>query len=389
MENRESSTAKARLLFVANTSWYLYNFRLSLAKYLRAKGLEIIMVAPHDEFTSCLVDEGFRVVDWNVVRSSVNPVSELRALILLTGIYRRLEPELVHHFTIKACLYGTVAAKLAHVYRVANAVTGLGHVFVARRKRNRIFRILLSPLFRSIFKAKRSTVVFQNEDDLNKFSDLGFTSTKKSLVIRGSGVDIRYFSVPEPSRVDQKRAMRILFPSRLIKEKGTVELVQAVEELWEEGEEFEFYIAGDIDEGNRSSLGSDFLCRLSENRRIKLLGHVTDMKDLYRKVDVVVLPSWREGLSKALIEAAAMRKAIITTDVPGCKDVVETGVSGILVPTRNSVAIKHAIKMLLRRDELVRIFGNHARWKVEDEFQDEIIHEQTELMYINLLERSR
>ena len=105
MENRESSTAKARLLFVANTSWYLYNFRLSLAKYLRAKGLEIIMVAPHDEFTSCLVDEGFRVVDWNVVRSSVNPVSELRALILLTGIYRRLEPELVHHFTIKACLY--------------------------------------------------------------------------------------------------------------------------------------------------------------------------------------------------------------------------------------------------------------------------------------------
>lgn len=372
-------------MLVSNTSWYLYNFRLPLIRDLCARGYDLALVAPRDAYTTLLESEGLTVHGWLVARSSVNPLSEAHALVDLLRIYLREKPDLVHHFTIKACLYGTVAAKGARVYRVINAVTGLGHVFLGTRKRSRFLRTAIKPLYRAAFKARRSTVVFQNAADQEQLIQLGMTDGERARLIRGSGVDIHQFQPLEDSAGRFHDRLQLLFPSRLIREKGTAELLQACHSLWERGLDIELLVAGELDIGNRSALSHSEIDELQADPRIRCLGHVEDMRALYAATDIVVLPSWREGLSRALIEAAAMERPIITTDVPGCRDVVDHGRSGILVPLHDASAIELAIRLLLENPELARRFGKAARQKVVAEFQVSLVNESTLNQYELLL----
>lgn len=377
-----------RVLLVANTSWYLYNFRLPLVRDLRAKGYDVAMVAPRDAHTPLLEAEGFTVHPWLVARSSINPLSEARALVDLLRIYRREKPDLVHHFTIKACLYGTIAAKGARVYRVINAVTGLGHVFLGTRRRSRLLRLAIQPVYRAAFKARRSTVVFQNAADQEQLIQLGITDGERARLIRGSGVDIERFRPLEDSAGRFHTPLQLLFPSRLIREKGTSELLEACQELWSEGVALELLVAGELDSGNRSALSATELADLQNHPHIRCLGHVADMCALYAASDIVLLPSWREGLSRSLIEAAAMERPIITTDVPGCRDVVDHGRSGLLVPLHDSRSIALAIRLLLENPELARRFGKAARQKVVAEFQVSLVNQSTLVQYERLLATS-
>jgi glycosyltransferase involved in cell wall biosynthesis len=374
-----------KVLLVANTSWYLYNFRLPLIRDLRGRGIDVALVAPHDAFTSMLEAEGFTVHPWLVARSSVNPLSEAHALVDLLRIYRRETPDLVHHFTIKACLYGTIAAKGARVYRVINAVTGLGHVFLGTRKRSRLLRKAIKPVYRAAFKARRSTVVFQNADDQETLIRLGITDGERARLIRGSGVDINRFKPSADSAGRFHDPLQVLFPSRPIREKGTAELLQACRSLWADGVDLELLVAGALDSGNRSALTPAELAELRANHRIRCLGHIEDMQLVYAASDIVVLPSWREGLSRALIEAAAMERPIITTDVPGCHDVVEQGISGLLVPQRDARSLMLAIRLLLENPDLAKRFGKAARQKVVAEFQVSLVNESTLLQYERVL----
>ena len=164
-----------KVFLVANTCWYIYNFRLPLLRDLRSAGYQVEIVAPFDQYTPTLQGEGFTVHNWLVTRSSVNPFVEAHALMDLLLIYRREQPDLVHHFTIKACLYGTIAAKGARIYRVINAVTGLGHVFLGLRKRSRVLRRAIKPVYKAAFMARRATVVFQNASDQERLIQLLIT----------------------------------------------------------------------------------------------------------------------------------------------------------------------------------------------------------------------
>lgn len=375
----------SRVLLVANTSWYLYNFRLPLLRDLRAAGYDVAAVAPHDAYTPLLQAEGFTVHPWLVARRSINPLQELRAIVDLTRIYQREHPALVHHFTIKACLYGTLAAKGARVYRVVNAVTGLGHVFLGQRLRTRLLRRALRPLYRAVFRARRSTVVFQNADDQERLIQLGFTDGDHARLIRGSGVDIEHFQPLADTAGRFRTPLQLLFPSRLIREKGIDDVLQACRALWADGISLELLVAGDLDDGNRSSLQPSELEALRCEPRIRCLGHVEDMRSLYASSDLVVLPSWREGLSRSLIEAAAMERPIITTDVPGCRDVVDHGVSGLLVPLHDGRSLELAIRLLQGNPDLARRFGQAARRKVVDEFQVSLVNERTLQQYQQLL----
>jgi glycosyltransferase involved in cell wall biosynthesis len=378
-----------KVLLVANTSWYLHNFRLPLLQDLRAAGYQVEAVAPHDSYTHLLEAEGFTVHPWLVARRSINPLREAHALTDLLRIYGREQPDLVHHFTIKACLYGTIAAKLAGVLRVMNAVTGLGHVFLGTRKRTRLLRRALKPLYRAVFSARRATVVFQNAADQEKLIQLGITDAARAQLIRGSGVDIAYFDpaalaeAPPPGQFHQP--LRLLFPSRLIKEKGVRELLCACRALWVSGAELELLVAGGLDDGNRSSLSPAELGQLRGEPRIRCLGHVDDMRALYASSDLVVLPSWREGLSRALIEAAAMERPIITTDVPGCRDVIDHGSCGLLVPVKDAEALRLAISLLMQQPALARQFGQASRRKVVQEFAVGLVNERTVGTYRRLL----
>lgn len=373
-----------QVLLVANTSWYLYNFRLPLMRDLRQAGYNVAVVAPRDIYTPLLEAEGFTVNPWLVSRRSINPLLELRAILDLFQTYRRVRPALVHHFTIKACLYGTLAAKAARVYRVINAVTGLGHLFVTNSRPTRLLRSSLRPLFRAVFSARRSRVVFQNADDQERLIQLGITDGNRARLIRGSGVDIQRFRPVADSAGQFQSPLQLLFPSRLIREKGIEEVLEACRLLWQRGVALELVIAGDPDDGNRSSLSAGDLRILRDDPRIRCLGHVHDMAPVYGACDLVVLTSWREGLSRSLVEAAAMERPIITSDAPGCRDVVDHGVTGLLVPLHDPAAIVLAVLLLVRNPDLARELGKAARRKVVDEFQVSLVNESTLAQYSEL-----
>ena len=374
-------------MLVANTSWYLFNFRLPLIKDLRSHGYIVTLVAPHDSYTKFLVAEGIKVHPWIVSRSSVNPILELKAIIDLIRIYRREKPELVHHFTIKACLYGTIASKFSNVFKVVNAITGLGHVFLGNKKRNQLLRSLLKPLYKAVFMAKRAAVVFQNADDQERLIKLGITAQSRTLLIRGSGVDISYFSPINDNAGKFKSPIQLLFPSRIIREKGIIELLEACKKIWKDDINLELLIAGGLDHGNRSTLTSQELDFISADPHIYCLGHVDDIRTIYAASDLVVLPSWREGLSRSLIEAASMERPIITTDVPGCRDVVDHGHSGLLVPLKSSRAIELAIRLLINNPELARKLGKTARQKAIDQFQVSLVNTSTIKQYDIMFEK--
>jgi len=238
-------------------------------------------------------------------------------------------------------------------------------------------------------------VVFQNAADQEKLINLGIAEPARTQLIRGSGVDINYFDpdtllpglaeghIASPG--DFHTPLRLLFPSRLINEKGVRELLQACRHLWAHGAELELLVAGALDDGNRSSLTSAELAELRAETRIRCLGHVADMRALYASSDLVVLPSWREGLSRALIEAAAMERPIITTDVPGCRDVIDHGRCGLLVPVKNADALRLAIALLLEQPDLARQFGRAARRKVVQEFAVSLVNERTLATYRRLV----
>lgn len=384
-KGKTPDSTRADIALVANSCWYIYNFRKSLILTAKEEGFNVVIIAPDDEFRKELEDLELDFCEWKVNRSSINPLSELDAILRLWSIYKAKKIDLVHHFTIKACLYGTIAAKGAKIYRVINSVTGLGHVFVSSRRRSMFLREMLKPVYRLIFSARRSTVVFQNADDMEHLAGLGITDSNRSRLIRGSGVDVTYFKRRKGYAASEDGWTRVLFPSRLINEKGTAELLSAVRSLWNRNKKIKLIVAGEIDSGNRSSLGAKEKEALDREKHVEVLGHVDDMRSLYERVDIVVLPSWREGLSRSLIEAAAMECAIITTDVPGCRDVVDHGVSGLLVPLKCERSIALAIELLMENNELAVDFGKRAREKVSIQFEAEKINRETIVQYNRLL----
>ena len=367
-----------KILLVANSGWYLYNFRSTLIRDIKNKGFDLGIITPGDKYSEILIKQNYSHVQWGLSRKSINPLKELKSLIELITIYRKLKPDLVHHFTIKACIYGTIAAKFSNTNKVINSITGLGHIFVGRKISTKILKVFLLPIYRMVFNTKRSNMIFQNEDDLNIFIDLKLTNKESSCLIKGSGIDEKKFSTSNTESLDYFHSpVRLLFPSRLIIEKGIIELLDACKSLWSQNYNFDLYIAGEPNDSNRSVISKKVLEDILNNERIKSLGHVKDMKSLFENIDIVILPSWREGLSRSLIEAAAMRKAIITTDTSGCSQIVDHGLNGILVPVNDTNGLILAIKLLINNPELSRKFGERISEKVLNKFTANIINKET------------
>ena len=371
------SKNKIKIALIANSGWYLYNFRFSLIRDLKSEGFRVLLIAPFDNYVNKLVKEGFEYQEWKLSRRSVNIFNESISIYNLFMIYRSLKPDLAHHFTIKACLYGTIAAKLADIKILINSITGLGHIYTGKKLSTKILKIILKPIFRIIFRAKRSKVIFQNEDDLNEFENTKFIKKGSSKVIEGSGVDIQKFTNSKDNAGIYHSPIRVLFPSRLIMEKGIIEVIKACNELWKENYDFKLWVAGKNNDANRSSINKDTLTMIQNNKMIKMLGHVENMRELYEKIDIVLLPSWREGLSKALIEAAAMQKPIITSDVTGCAQIIDHGENGILVPLNDVKSIKLALKLLFLNPALSRKFGISIKDKVIKRFSTSTINKKT------------
>ena len=366
---------KSKIVLVSNTSWYIYNFRINLLFLIKKNNYDLFLICPRDEYTEKLEKLGFKIYNWNLNRRSINPLRELISIYKLVRIYKLIKPQIVHHFTIKACIYGSISAFICNTKVIVNSFTGLGHFFISNNFRIKSIRKVSRIFIRLIFSKINTKLILQNNSDRKKLLELKITTKNKSIVIPGSGIDLDYFYPQE--KVFDRSQIKLLFPSRLIKEKGILELIRACILLDKEKIPIKLYIAGKLDAGNRSSLKKEDIAVLKKLKNVVLMGHIKDMRNLYRKIDIVVLPSWREGLSKALLEAAAMEKAIITTNVPGCKEIVKHMKTGLIVNVNNPLQIKESIMMIYDNPGLVKKFGKAARLRVKKKFEVKKINKMT------------
>ena len=377
---REAPNKEEKVLLVANTGWYLYNFRLPLAKALQQRGATVVLVSPWDSYVEKLQEEGFWWIDLDLDRRSTNPFLELYCIFRLLLIYLVERPDVVHHFTIKCVLYGTFAAKLSGVKKIVNAITGLGYVFINKGWKARLLRAIIEPLYLLVLNAKGSRVIVQNEDDASLLVNRKLTSSNKLTLIRSSGVDLQRFT--PVLREQNGQDITILLASRIVGDKGVYEYIEAARQLKHKGYSVRFQLAGSLYLGNPTAISREEVDAWVEEGLVEWIGHVDNIEAVMAEVDVVVLPSHGgEGVPKILIEAAAMAKPLVATDVPGCRDVVECGVTGFLVPVKDSARLASAIERLLDNPALRESMGAAGREKTAQEFDVRTVVNRTLDLY--------
>jgi glycosyltransferase involved in cell wall biosynthesis len=370
-----------KIALIANTDWYLYNHRRSLALEAKARGYDVVALSPRGDYVDRLEALGIPWIEMTMGRSSVNPVTETVTLMRMARIYRKVKPDLVHHFTHKPLIYGSLAASWVGVPAVVNAVTGLGYIFTDESIRTRMLRILLRPLFKRAFLHPHALVIFQVEDDRDLFIDRGLISPEKTVLIAGSGVDLDRFKVlPQPAGNPI-----VMVASRMLWSKGIREFVQAAERLKADDPDVRFVLVGRPDQGNPSSIPHSQLQEWHDEGVIEWWGHRDDMPQVYGQAHVVVLPSYTEGVPRNLIEAAAVGRPIVATDLPGCRRVVEHGRNGLIVPLRDAGALVDALRRLLHDPDLRSRMGKQGRSIMAERFSDEVINDQTLSVYRRLL----
>lgn len=376
-----------KFILFANTDWYLYNFRLSTARALQARGVDVVMVSPPGEFGPRFAQHGVRWVPLRMQRASLNPLREAGTLAGLVALLRQERPDLLHSFTLKCAVYGALAARAASVPAYVNAVTGLGYVFASDRMKARVLRPVVSALMRVALGSERSRVILQNPDDAQAFHSLRLAPPQHIRLIRSSGVDIARFNTE--GRQAGGGALRVLLAARLLKEKGVREYAEASARLRAAGRDVRFLLAGMPDEGNPGSVTRAEVEGWQAQGLLDWLGHVDDMPALLRSVDVMALPSYyREGVPKSLIEAAACGIALVTTDLPGCREVVtRDGHDGLHVVPRSAASLAQVLARLDDDRVLLRRLGERARQKALADFDERAVIRRTCEVYDELLPR--
>lgn len=373
-----------KIVLFANTDWYLYNFRRGLALALREQGHELVLLSPPGEYGGRLRALG---LDWRPLpmdRRSLNPLREARLLWHIARLLRRERVDLVHGFTIKCAVYGSLAARMAGVPARVNAVAGMGYVFTSNDLKARLLRPPVRALLKLALGGKGARLVLQNPDDAELFERARLVGPGQVRLIAGSGVDCsRFRSLREP--LSGAGPARVLLAARVLWDKGVAEFVEAARQLRGEGRAVVFQLAGQPDPGNPATVPESELRRWQEEGVVEWLGHVDDMPALLGSVDIVVLPSYREGLPKSLIEAAACERPLVTTDVPGCREVVRDGIDGLQVPVRDAVSLAKAVARLLDDPAAACGLGLAARERALSEFDERIVIARTLAVYDELL----
>ena len=372
---KKNNSKLRNIIIVANCTWYLYNFRKELLAELNNKGFRLILISPKDIYYEKISKYFIKSKKLFLKRGSENLIFEAITLLNILYLYLRYKPEIVHHFTIKPSIYGAIIARFLGVNNVINHITGLGPSFFSNRKKIKILNIIFKPLYVYAFNNCRSINIFHNQTDRDTFVNKKFSKINNNIIIKGSGVDTDYFN-PYGIKEEFNEEINILFPARIIKEKGIIELIHACEDLWKENYKFTLNIAGDIDTNNKSSLREKNLEIIDKHKNINFFGKSEDMRNVYKHSDIVVLPSWREGLSKSLLEASSMALPIITSDVPGCNDVIKNNYSGLLVPPRDKESLKLAIKKYINNQSVALSYGSKARNNVIKYFTTKLINDQ-------------
>lgn len=354
-----------KIAVVLNTSWNIYNFRLNFIKSLLAEGHQVHTVAPRDECTHYLTELGCIHHDLRMDSRGVNFFRDAALVVELWWLYRKLRPDVVLHYTIKPNVYGTLAAAALKIPAINN-VCGLGTVFL---KDNLLSRIAMG-LYRLSFRYAQK-VFFQNPDDRKFFIENALVKPSVADIVPGSGINLNHFKP-----VDYKRNSRFTFLmiSRLITDKGVLEYVNAIRHLKENGNQSRFQLLGPIDAKHHRGVKEHVIRQWIDDGTIEYLGTTSDVRDYVQAADCVVLPSYREGTPRTLLEAASSAKPIIATDVPGCNHVVEDNYNGFLCRIRDEKDLADKMSRMSQLDDAsLSLFGRNGRAKMETQFDENVV----------------
>jgi glycosyltransferase involved in cell wall biosynthesis len=376
-------TDRPRLLYLITEDWYFWSHRLDLARHAAQAGFEVSIATRVTEHGERIRREGFRLLPITLYRRSRNPFVELRAVLELVRLYRRERPMIVHHVALKPILYGSIAAWCSRIPVVVNAFAGLGYAFTEENRRGGVLRRCLRQALRGLLRLNGSVAVFQNRNDLDLFVDEHIVALPQTRIIAGSGVDTKTFDIRSTPSGDPI----VMLASRMLWDKGIGDFVAAAQQLKSAGVTARFVLVGRCDEHNPAAITPEQIDRWVREGLVEYWGHCDDMAATLERATIVVLPSYREGLPKVLLEAAACGKPLVASDVPGCRDVVSSGVNGLLVPVRDVHALAGAINSLLRDSSLRSAMGMAGRENVVRRFSVEHIAGQTVDLYRELLAR--
>jgi len=370
-----------KILFLVTEDWFFWGHRLRIAQTLRGTGIEVLVMTHLSQLRGAMEKEGFRVVPWRISRGSLNPFRELYALLQVIAVYRTEKPDLVHHVALKPILYGGVAARLCGRPKSVNAVAGLGHVFTTSSWKMRQLRRLVLASLRWILKSDNTKTIFENYDHQNLLLNGGIVSSHQTLVIRGVGVNTKEF-LPhsEPNGLPV-----VMLAARMLWEKGVGEFVTAASLLREQGVSARFVLVGKPDLDNPTSIPEKQLRAWVESGVVEWWGHRNDMPAVLAQSNLVCFPSHGEGLPTILIEAAACGRAIVCTDVPGCREVVRHDDNGLLVPVRDAPALARALNTLIINRGLRSRMGARGREIAVREFAVEFFLAGMMAVYRELL----
>lgn len=367
-------TPRPRLLFLVTEDYYFVSHRLPLALAAQAAGFEVTVVTRVRDAGEAIRRAGIRLIAFENARSGLNPVRELHTLWRLIRLYRRERPDIVHHVAMKPVLYGSLAARCSGRPRVINALAGMGWLFTSASGAGRwLQRLVRLALRRAVMTG---IALVQNPDDERLLQELGVPAARIRR-IAGAGVDLQLFHATPP----RPTTPAVVLPARLLWDKGVGEFVAAARLLRRQGVAARFLLAGPPDPFNPAAISGDQLAAWIRDGDIEYLGRVDDMPALLADCHIVCLPSYREGLPKSLTEAAAAGKAIVTTDVPGCRAVVHDGDNGLLVPPRDAEALAAALRRLIDDPVLRQQMGARGRARAEQEFGQASVIEQTLALY--------
>jgi glycosyltransferase involved in cell wall biosynthesis len=359
-----------RLLYVINEVDYFLAHWVERAVAARDSGFDVHVAAPGAERWTEIEAAGLTFHPISLVRNRLNPVAEANTIRALVVLYRRLRPEIVHHVTIKPVIYGGLAARRAGVPGVVSTVPGLGSLFASQGLRTRALRMIAKIGYRMTFSDPAARVVFENGDDLRDFVAWRLINETQGAVIKGAGVDTdRFRPIPEP-----EGPIRVVMAARLLWEKGVADFVEAARMAHEAQLPVQWVLVGDTDLGSPSAVPVAQLQAWHDDGVIDWVGRQSDMPAVLGNAHIVCHPSrYREGVPRVLIDAAACGRPCVTTDAPGCRDIVRDGDNGLLVPLGDPLAVTQAVAKLARDPELRRRMGQRGREIAVSEFAKEIV----------------
>ena len=371
------------MIFLCTEDWYFWSHRMPVARAARDAGFHVIVATRVQAHGERLAAEGLDVRPLAWRRKGDGLLGSLRAILAIWRLYRRERPQLVHHIALKAVVFGALAAFLAGVPRQVNAITGLGFIFVSKSLRSRLTRIAILAALRLFVDRRGSHVVTHNPDDAGEITRRRAVRRERVSVIPGSGIDTgRFQPLPE-----SPGAIIVAMVTRMLRQKGIETFVQAARLIHSRCPDIRFRLVGPVDLDSPDSLDEEELRRWERAGFLDWLGPVEDVSSVWRDAHIAAFTSYREGLPLALLEAAACGRPIVSSDVPGCREVVVTGVNGFLIAPDDAAAFADAIERLARDPALRARMGREGRLRAERCFRKELIVEQTLGIYGHLLGR--